>query len=264
MKKVIYPALLSLLMLFACEEELDINTDPNTPAQISKGLALSAAQGSIATVIGGDLFNLGGMFAQYYTQSPGAGQYTQIDEYNLGTDYANRLWTELYAGALNDLEFVKDESMEDEDPATFLIATVLQAYTFQYLVDIFGDVPYTEALVGNENISPMPTPGEETYADLIASINEAVTAYENSGGDSEVGAQDLIFNGEMDNWVEFANTLLLRFYIRMASTSQANSSAVMELINNNNFLSENAAFSAFGDAINKRNPFYEVQIDFSR
>lgn len=261
MKKVIYPFLLSLLMLFGCEEDLDINTNPNTPPQINKGLALSAAQGSIATVMGGEFFNLGGMFAQYYTQAPGAGQYDEIDQYNLGTDHADRVWAELYAGALNDLEYVKDESMEDEDPATFLIATILQAYTFQYLVDIFGDVPYTEALAGNENISPAPTPGEEIYAGLIASINEALTAYEDNPVDTEVDAQDLIYNGNMENWVEFANTLLLRLYLRMSNTTQANPSAVMALINEDNFLSENAAFSAFGEAINKRNPFYEVQVD---
>src|SRR5690606_12113431 len=135
------------------------------------------------------LFNLGGMWAQYYTQSPSAGQYDDIDQYNVDTEFADRLWIELYAGALNDLEYVKDESTADEDPATFLIATVLQAYTFQYLVDVFGDVPYLEALQGNDNITPAPTPGEEIYLDQLSKIDAAVAAYEANPEDSEVGAQ---------------------------------------------------------------------------
>jgi len=155
MKKLVTLFFISLLAFTSCEDELDINTNPNFPLEISSGLALSAAQGSITTAIGGGFFNMGGMLAQFYTQAPGAGQYEDIDQYNMDTDFADRLWIELYAGALNDLQFVKNESMEDGNTGTFLIATLLEAYTFQYLVDIFGNVPYTEALQGPENISPV-------------------------------------------------------------------------------------------------------------
>src|SRR5690606_15609910 len=70
------------------------------------------------------------------------------------------------------------------------------------------------------------------------------------------------YNGDMDRWIEFVNTLKLKLYLRMAYTSQANSAAVMNLINENNFLTEDAAFTAFTDATAKRNPYYEVQIEF--
>lgn len=262
MKKILSLFFVSLLVLTSCGDDLDINTNPNTPPQIDKGLALSAAQASIVTILGGEWFVLGGMYAQYYTQAPSAGQYDAIDEYNLNTDFANRTWTELYAGALLDLQFVQDESLEEGDTGTYLIATVLKAYTFQYLVDLFGDIPYTEALQGNANISPPITPGQEIYLDLIATINEALAAYEENEVSSDVGQQDLVYNGNMERWIEFANTLKLKLYLRMAYTSQANSAAVMELMNENNFLTQDAAFTAFSDATGKRNPYYEVQIEF--
>lgn len=262
MKKVINLFFISLLVLTSCGDDLDINTNPNTPPIISKGLALSAAQASITTILGGEWFVLGGMYAQYYTQAPSAGQYDDIEQYNLNTDFANRTWTELYAGALNDLQFVQDRSLEDGDTGTFLIAAALKAYTFQYLVDVFGDVPYLEALQGNGNISPPVTAGEEIYLDLIESINAALEAYEEDQVQSDVGQQDLIYNANMDRWIEFANTLKLKLYLRMAYTSQANSAAVMSLINENNFLTEDASFKAFTDATGKRNPYYEVQIEF--
>ena len=261
MKKIFSLIFISCLVFTSCEDELDINTNPNTPEEINNGLALTAAQGSIATVIGGDFFNLGGMYAQYYTQAPSAGQYEAIDQYNINTDYANRPWSELYAGGLNDLQFVQNRSMESGETGTYLIATVLKAYTFQYLVDIFGDVPYTEALLGSDNIQPAPTAGSEIYADLLVSIDNALNAYESDPVDSDVAFQDIIYQANMDKWIQFANTLKLKIYLRMAYTSQANPGAVNALLAEDNFITEDAKFTGYADAINKRNPFYDVQID---
>lgn len=260
MKKLVNLIFISLLALTSCSDDLDINTDPNTPQEINKGLALSAAQGSITTIMGGEFFNLGGMFAQFYTQAPSAGQYDAIDQYNLDTDYANRLWTELYAGALNDLEFVLSESEDQGDTGTYLIATCLRAYTMQYLVDVFGDVPYNEAFQGSSNISPSTDEGEEIYLDLLSKIDKALASYKGNNINSDVGQQDLIFAADMDKWVQFANTLKLKLYSRMSNTDQANSAAVTTLLSEGNFLTENASFTAFTDATSKRNPYYEVQI----
>ena len=261
MKKIFSLIFISCFVLTSCEDELDINTNPNTPEDINSGLALTSAEGSVATIIGGDFFNLGGMLAQYYTQSPGAGQYDNIDQYNINTDYANRPWTELYAGALNDLQFVQDRSTENAETGTYLIATILKAYTFQYLVDVFGDVPYEEALLGNDNIQPSLTPGADIYTDLIATVNDALAQYEADPVASDVDKQDLIYGADMEKWIQFANTLKLKMYLRMAYTSQADGSAVTALIAQDNFITEDAKFDAYADALNKRNPFYDVQID---
>ena len=178
----------------------------------------------------------------------------------MDTDYANRLWTELYAGALNDLEFVLSESEDQGDTGTYLIATCLKAYTMQYLVDVFGDVPYNEAFQGSSNISPSTDEGEEIYLDLLSKIDKALASYKGNNINSDVGQQDLIFAADMDKWVQFANTLKLKLYSRMSNTDQANSAAVTTLLSEGNFLTENASFTAFTDATSKRNPYYEVQI----
>ena len=253
--------LISLGIFTSCEEELDINTDPNSPGEINTGLALASAEASLMTVMGGELTNYGGFFAQYHTQSPSASQYENIDQYNLTTNYADRLWTELYAGCLNDLKYVEEQSIADEDHATALIATVLKAYTFQVLVDLFNDVPYTEALQGEANITPNPTPGMEIYLDLLTKIDAALAAHNADPADAaSVGSQDLVYGGSMSDWVKFANSLKLKIYLRMAYTSSANPAAVNALLAENNFIDSDAKFGNFGDALNQRNPFYEVQI----
>lgn len=263
--KSIYKIFLVFLagLLFSCENQLDINTDPNSPASITPGLALSAAQASLITVTGGDFSNLGGFYAQYHTQSPSASQYEVIDQYNLNTAYADRPWTELYSGCINDLEFVITESNKTGDTGGVLIGTLLKAYTFQLLVDLFGDVPYTEALQGVNNITPKTTEGSVIYLDLISKIDAALANYDANPFDTTIGKQDIIYGADMAQWVKFANTLKLKMYLRMAYTSLANPAKVNALIAENNFLTKDAKFANFGkeEDLNKRNPFYEVQID---
>jgi hypothetical protein len=249
-------------LLLSCEKELDINTDPNSPSTISTGLALSAAQASLITITGGDFSNLGGFYAQYHTQAPVASQYQTIDQYNLNTDFADRSWTELYAGCLNDLEYVINESNKNGDTSGALIGTLLKAYTFQLLVDVFGDVPYAEALQGVKNITPNTTEGSVIYQDLLTKIDAALENYNSNPFETTIGKQDNIYQAEMEQWVKFANTLKLKMYLRMSYTSLANPTAVNALLAENNFLANDAKFSNFGAGLNQRNPFYEVQIKF--
>jgi hypothetical protein len=260
MKKII-----GLLFLFtiimSCEKELDINDNPNTPNNVDKRYVLTAAQASIATVVGGDLTNLGGFLAQYHTQSPSASQYTNIDTYNMNVSYANRLWSELYAGGLNDLNYVMVKSEEENDTGSFLIATLLRVYTFQVLTDLFGEIPYSESLQGSGNISPILDSGSDIYTGLIAEIDAAMSKYNGNPVTSTVGEQDALYDADMDSWVQFGNTLKLKLYLRMAYTNQANSSEVMALINEDNFITSDAKFALYEGGINKSNPFYDVQLD---
>ncbi len=251
------------IMITSCEKDLNINTNPNTPTGVDKSFILTAAQGSIATVIGGDLTNLGGFLAQYHTQAPSASQYLSIDSYNMNTDYANRLWSELYAGGLNDLKYVKEVAEDENDTGSYLIATVLQAYTYQVLTDLFGSIPYSESLLGSQNINPAPDAGEVIYPALIASIDDALTKYKNDPVPSTVGKQDVIYNANMGDWIKFANTLKLKMYLRMAYTTLANPAAVNTLMAENNFITSDAKFSVYSAVLeeNKNNPFYDVQID---
>jgi hypothetical protein len=260
MKKIFLPILIGSFALFtSCDNELDINTDPNNPREINSGLALASAEASLTTVLGGELNNLGGFYAEYHTQAPVASQYLALDQYNLTTDYADRLWTELYAGCLNDLQYVEDQSILNNQTGDALIAASLKAYTFQLLVDLFNDIPYTDALQGVENITPAPTPGEEIYADLLVKIDAAMAAYTANPMESTVGSGDQIYNGDMDAWIKFANTLKLKLYLRMAYTPQANPAAVNALLAEDNFIDSDAKFANFGTSLNQRNPFYEVQ-----
>ncbi|MFP9115301.1 SusD/RagB family nutrient-binding outer membrane lipoprotein [Flavobacterium sp. RHBU_3] len=247
-----------LLGIFvSCDEKLDINTDPNYPGEINAGLALTSAEATLVSVTGAELTNYGGFLAQYHTQAPSASQYENIDSYNVNITYANALWTQLYAGTLTDLQYVTTQSEAAGDTGSALIAEALRAYTFQLLVDLFGDVPYSEALQGNSgNITPVADSGADIYADLIEKLDAAVAAYEANPTEAEVGAQDIIYSADIDSWIQFINTLKLKMYLRMAYTSQANATAVNALLTEGNFITADAKFDNFVSSTNKTNPFY--------
>lgn len=261
MKKIIRILFLAILVV-SCEKDLNINDNPNTPTNVDKSFVITAAQGSLATVLGGDLTNLGGFMAQYHTQAPSASQYLNIDSYNLNTDYANTLWSELYSGCLNDLNYVKSESEEVGETGSYLIATLLEAYTYQVLTDLFGDIPYSESILGSENISPKSDPGNEIYLSLITKIDNALSKYNNNPVASTFGSQDAVYESSMEDWVKFGNTLKLKLYMRMSYTDQANASAVNALLAQDNFIENDAKFALYNSSQeeNKNNPFYDVQI----
>lgn len=259
MKRILYAiGLISLTIVFSCEEDLDVNRNSENPTNVDSKFFLSAAQGSLATNLGGFLGNYGGFMAQYHAQAPSASQYENIEEYNVNTDFTDGFWSEAYAGGIRDLDEVI--SLSSGNTGDLLIAKILRAYYFQVLTDFYGDIPYSNVLQGSENSNPEVVPQRAIYESLIDSVNQAIADYQNNPVESSFGNQDVFLNSELPQWIAFGNTLLLKLYIRVSNTDLANPAAVNELIATDNFIETNVGFDIYLDEENKRNPFYDVQI----
>lgn len=258
-------ALALLIGVTSCKKYFDVNHDPNASEEASMGNILASAEASSAIHIGGELFNLGGFWSQYYTQSPDAGQYDVIDEYNIPSDYYNRSWTELYAGSLEDCQYIRDKATIEGNSSFYLVATVMQAYTFQVLADLFGNVPYSEALKGEDNLSPAYDDGRDIYQGLLNDINDALDRYNNDNSAAGPdGTNDPIFAGDMDKWVRFANTLKLKLLMRGHSATPpfGDETEIMNLVHSGQLLQGDAAYDLFTGAEGKRNPFFDVNYNF--
>lgn len=245
------------IFLQSCNNYLDVNTDPNNPSEVGIDLILPAAQTSVVIVTrGAEISTLGGFWAQYYTQSPECGQYRDIDQLNVNTDWADRIWTEAYAGGLNDLKRVYDKT---ENTSYRLITEVLTCYTFQILVDLFDKIPYSEALKGTEFKSPKYESGEEIYPSLLSRIDNALEAYSENPG-SEV-KNDIILNGDMDAWVKFANSLKFKILMRMSYSSIANNAEALNLARSGDLILNDVLFDNYQVQLNRKNPIYENEKD---
>jgi hypothetical protein len=262
---------LVVLAITSCKKEfdLDINDDPNNPnlEQLTPKLVFPAAVVSSASRIGGDLSIVGSIWAQYYTQGTTAGQYKNIDAFDLSKTFGNTnrgvAWIELFAGALNDYHFIINKSKASKDWNYYLMATVMKAYTYQVLVDLYDQVPYTEAFQGAENLQPRFDDGYTVYKGLLAEIDTALNKDFNASTNTSPGPTDFVFpdtdaNWTVDPWIQFANTLKLKLYLRMryAKPTEAEAGIKKLYADGVEFLDQDAKLDAYEDASDKRNPLY--------
>jgi hypothetical protein len=255
----------------SCKKLLDINTDPDNPSQRqgTPELVFPAGVASSAARIGGDLAVLGGIWSQYYTQNTTSNQYKNIDAFNLTkSDFGSTLlaspWAELYSGALNDYQYVINRSAQTGNWNYYLMATVMKAYTLQVLVDLYDEVPYTEAFGGAGNLQPKFDDGYTVYKGLLAEIDTALNKDFGASTNTVGGNADFIFpdapgSWTIDPWIRFANTLKLKMYLRMVYAKPAEAEAgIRDLYEEGaEFLMEDAKIDVFEDAPDKSNPFYE-------
>lgn len=256
----------SLIIIFAlsilsgCTDEFfDINRDPDNanPTSISLPVELPAGIVGIAGAQGTYYALFGGFWSQYYTQSNSASQYNNIDSYNVGSNDYNTGWTAMY-DALGDIRNVKKMASDQENWNYYLIATTLEVHASQIMTDFYGSIPYTEA--NNQNIlEPKFNSGPEVYDLMISDLKGALAKDLTSSQGDMPGNDDFIFNGDMSNWEAYANTLLLKLYMRQTKVNPTLAQTeITNLINSGvNFLDIDAAMTQFEDAPNRSNPLYE-------
>jgi len=247
-----------------CKKQLDINHDPNKAPQEKRTAALLYPSAMMSTTgrIGGELNIIGGIWSQYYTQSYTSNQYKTIDAFNLqSTDYQGS-YAELFAGALNDYYYELDTAKNAADWNYYLMGTVMNAFTVATLVDLYDKIPYSEAFQGKANINPKFDDGYTIYEDLLKRIDSALSKDFAAKTNSDPGEGDFIFQGDMDNWKKFANTLKLKFYLRMVNAKPAEAQAGITALYNSGakFLDVDAAMKLFTTTPDKQNPFYAYNI----
>lgn len=235
MKKIIY-LLMFTLFFIGCDDRLEeLNTDKRNPAEVdpqtlfSQGLR-QAVDMMTSISVNDNPFNL---YAQYWAQTtyPDESQYDMV-----GRSIPFFFWRNGYRDVLSDLneakrliqlEIEEGNSIESDAVLTNRIAAIdiLSSYIYVALVDAFGNVPYSEAL-DPDNINPAYDDARSVYDNVIADIDAAVaTVNPNEPGFSDV--QDLLYSGEMNNWVKFANSLKLRMGMRLADVDKTASVSIV-------------------------------------
>ncbi len=255
------------LFLSSCSDWFDINKDPNNPDQANEKLTISAGISSVAYVYGGKYQVLGALWSQQWTQSPGASQYSGLDSYDINSStYDSRQYGELYSGALKNLEYVKNLARQKENWGYYLIASVMQCYTFQILADLYDEIPFSQALKGDEGItSPVYEKGQDIYDSLIVRLDEALSHDFEAETVEEVGDEDLLFQGNIERWKQFANTLKLKIYLREVYKDPSTCETGIKALYSNTslkLLTNDAAMTQFVNETGKSNPLYETEIRF--
>lgn len=262
MKKYKLILLLSAILITfnSCSDFLDVNTNPNNPETAPYKMVLPVAEMSTAAVYNNYLMTYGSIWAEHLSQNFTSNQYNAINDYNPPASDYNWMWAETYSGSLNDYKNVIEAAEAAEDWNVYLIATCMQAFHFAVWVDLFDKIPYSEALQGTTGIlAPKYDEGSAVYADLLARIDAALAKDFGAATNTQIGANDFVFQGNMDNWKAFANTLKLKMYLRQTKVGSVNAQ-LTECLNSSYGFVKQAMIGGFTAEPGKRNPFYGVNI----
>ena len=241
---------LSTLMLvsFGCSNYLDVDTDTDSPVVAPLDLLLTGIiYNNVAPLTDFNFWS--GDILQVYTHQLTARE--EQDQYGAKADnvLVNNDWNNVYLG-LTDIETLISQASEEGNTIYQGIGQLLKAYVMTTAVDLWGDVPFTEATQLTAGIvSPSFDDGESIYAAALVLLDEG-KANVNSGAGLEPGADDLFYGGDAAKWTRFANSFKLKLYNQIRLSSLYDQSAVNALITEDNFFKTSADDFQFNHTIN--------------
>lgn len=193
-----------------CEDFLDINVDPNLPAKVTVNQLLTAGQVTMVNSFGIGSPGLSTPASILVHQTVQRGS---VDSYNVtGEDFQiQTAWQNLYSNALQDYKVIIEQGLEENNLVHVGIARILTAYTYSMMVDMWGDIPFSEALQNAEVQFPHFDDDAVIYPQLFAMIDAGIADLETGEG-TLPGDADLIYEGESEKWIRFAKTLKLKMY----------------------------------------------------
>ncbi|KAA6322335.1 hypothetical protein EZS27_028110 [termite gut metagenome] len=265
MKKIYILALAILpLLLPACTDNFEeFNEEQKKPSTVAGEALFSNAQKDLidqisSTNVNRNIFKL---WTQYWTET------TYLDEsnYDITTrNIDNNTYQHYYREALKDLleaetiisttEYPLDPSPKIKENKLHIIALV-RAYAFQQLVDIFGAVPYGEAL-DIDNVYPAYEAGDAIYKDLINKVDAAVKGLDTGYG--AFGSADLYYSSDINKWIKFGNALKIKLGITLADYDKTLAeSTILSGVNGGTFTSsQDDALFNYQQSSPNFNPLY--------
>ncbi|MEM6642955.1 MAG: SusD/RagB family nutrient-binding outer membrane lipoprotein [Bacteroidota bacterium] len=224
MKKIIY-LITVLLIAGSCDDYLDVNTDPNNPTEVSPELILPVGQNYTARWMLTDrsVSHLGNMMMYNWSEAAGFSWYNDEFQYiaNSPTFYDN-IFNIAYTDAMKQYEELRN--LGDDFLAYKAIATIMQCYTYQILVDLYGDIPFQEALQRGGNATPAYDAAESVYDSLVVRLTNSIadlTVVEGIATASVPTTDDIIYGGDLDSWKKLANTIKLRLLTRASDVKSS-------------------------------------------
>ena len=253
-----YAVLLALtatpLVITSCRQELDINVDPNNPSQASLSGLLSGSQVGFAFALGGEGTRMPAAVVQHYAGH--RNQSLRYAQYRITSSDTDGTWTALY-NTLMDMKELENKAAASGNQAYLGVSKILQAHAFSVTTDLFGDIPFSQALQGRANITPVYDKQEDIYPALITMIDEGLAALTAA---TETISGDIVYGGNVTKWKKYGNSLKLRL-LNHLSSRQPNAAANF-LATNPSLIDTSAddAKVAFGSVASNANPIYQFDV----
>ncbi|MDF7819825.1 SusD/RagB family nutrient-binding outer membrane lipoprotein [Runella sp. MFBS21] len=219
---------LAVMVIASCSDKLsEINENPNgiDPATANPNLMMPEIMNSV----GRAYLELG------YGDVAGVAQHIQHDGWFSGVnhyDWGPQDWNGWY-NILRNNEFLYKRSVTLNYKFHQGVALTMRSFIFGVITDLWGDAPYTSAVKGdqsNEFLKPAFDSQEVIYKGIIADLKTASELFASKDATGYTAGYDIYYNGNPTSWQKFANTLLLRYYMRVSEKMSAEAKAGIEAV----------------------------------
>lgn len=231
----------------------DLNIDPTRQSDANVHEILPAAIVQTAR----NVMSIGGRVAgTLVLQFEGTeAQPLSYNNYLVDEQTLSDFWeTGLYAGAMKDCRIIIDKSTAEDQPYYAGIARVLMAFNLGIATSFWGDVPYSEALLGTESLKSAYDPQEQVYQSILALLDDAILDFQQPAALGGPAGDDLIYNGDAMRWIKTCHALKARYLMHQSKRNAGVAEqALAEIAQAFSSASEQPDFH-FADSDNESNP----------
>ena len=260
MKKIrlILSVFFAITLILGCTKDFEeINTDPNNSNVIPGDLLLGTTQRVYMNIMHGVLSGAGGDMGAVWAQLWTKVQYNDEERYVPRRGVIDGIWSNTYASVISEAKAMEELAIADGNTNLQAAAKIMQASCYQFLTDLYGPIPFTEAVTPGL-LQPVYDDESTVYEGIIQMYSDAATLLQ-SGSGTIVAASDLFYGGDTSKWLKLANSLKFRALMRISSTRSVGSE-LQALVNTNNLMSSNSdnAQVNYLPAEPDANPIYEL------
>ena len=210
MKKIILFICIAGLLFTACDDFGDMNDNPNAATDVSNNpeLLLTGIIKDAVNQMVGTGWSEGALQAQYFARIV----FTSFDQFEWGSN--SGAWSQIYRSAL-DAQILNEIAVNTENQSYEAISLILKSWLFEILTDMWGDAPYSEALKAKTEVINYPAydTQEDIYKGILNDLENANTLLASSTLSIK---GDILYDGDLDKWQKFANSLHLRALLRLS------------------------------------------------
>ncbi len=213
----------------SCSDFEEINMNVNEPEDAPLNVILPAAQEHLWGNYGSNnsarmTFNVyANTFTQHFAGNHATG--VDYDQYFMNTGDEEFFFTRLYSKAFIDAKQIIDKAAEEKSPHYSGIAKIIQAVGLGYLTDIYGDIPWSEALQGKDFPYPSYDSQESIYTEIQRLLSDAANDLSAGESLSSPGSDDLVFGGDLSKWIGAAHMLSARYYNHLSKVDASGSAS---------------------------------------
>lgn len=240
MKNMKYALMFVLVLVTACTDDFKVlNTNPNAPIEAQPDLLLRQVIYDYGEEMSYEGFVAGNLLGQYFT----AIDFNLFDRHDLvSPQVGGKPWPVIYTN-LRDNEIMLKAARSNPTYAVYEgPALILKSYMAAALTDIFGDVPYSEALQGQEgNVAPAYDSQEDIYTGpngILDNLDKGITALQNYSGSLPLRG-DILFEGDLNAWIRFANSLKIKYLMRISARVNV-ATELQAIYSSGNYMTANA------------------------